>query len=236
MTLIQNRSPYKVSGLNSIITPGSVMHRLLLGCGVVGPVLFNVTYLIEGITRPGYDSWRQAVSALGLGEGGWVQSVDFVVFGLLTICFALALRASLVPGVGATWAPLLSGFVGLGLIVVGIFAQDPTPGYPPGTTTLTAPTVHGLVHLLGTLLLFIARVAWCFVMARRFARESLWRGWATYSVITAILMMVFLAAFGMTSAATGPAGLFERMATIATSLLTLLLAARLLIGTGRLSS
>lgn len=33
--------------------------RLLLGCGLVGPVLFTVAYLLEGAMRLGYDpgSW-----------------------------------------------------------------------------------------------------------------------------------------------------------------------------------
>lgn len=62
---------------------GSSAQRLLLGCGLAGPVLFIGTFLIEGATRPGYDAWRQAVSALGLGPGGGVQRADFIVFGLL---------------------------------------------------------------------------------------------------------------------------------------------------------
>ena len=217
------------------VTPGSGIHRLLLSCGVVGPVLFIGTFLIEGATRPNYDAWRQAVSALSLGDGGWIQNANFIVFGILLGCFAVGLRAALAPGIGATWAPRLQVLVALGLIVDGVFVQDPAPGYPPGTSVLATPTIHGILHLLGTFLIFIARVAWCFVLARRFARERFWHNWAIYSIVTAILMMVFLAAFGATSANTGPAGLFERMATIVTSLLTVLLAVRLLAGTGRIS-
>lgn len=217
------------------VAPGSVVHRLLLGCGVVGPVLFTVTYLIEGAIRPGYDPWREAVSALSLGPGGWVQSANFIVFGLLIACSAVGWRAALVPGVAATWGPLLQGVVALGLIVAGLFAQDPTRGYPPGTPTLTKPTGHAVVHLLATTLTLTARAAWCFVISRRFAREPGWRGWSTYSVATGILTIAFLAAFGVANAHDGPAGLFERLATIVTSLLTVLSAARLLAGTGRVS-
>jgi Protein of unknown function (DUF998) len=229
MTQIQNEVAPR-----HIVTSPAVVDRLLLTCGVVGPVLFNGAYLVEGATRPGYEAWRQAVSALSLGDGGWMQITNFIVFGLLIGCFAAGLRAALVPGVGATWAPLLQGLVALGLVVAGVFVQDPTPGYPPGAL-VTTPSVHGLVHLFATILTLTARAAWCFVMARRFAREPLWRGWATYSIATGILMMVFLAAFGMAMADSGPAGLFERLALIVTSLLTALLAVRLLAGKGRVS-
>ncbi len=44
--------------------------RALLLCGVVGSVGFTATWLVEGATRPGYDAWRQPISALSLGPGG----------------------------------------------------------------------------------------------------------------------------------------------------------------------
>ena len=53
-------------GLRSPLTFG------LVSCGGVGAFLFTVTYLIEGITQPGYNAWQQPISALSLGPGGWV--------------------------------------------------------------------------------------------------------------------------------------------------------------------
>ncbi len=216
----------------AMITPSSTLHRLLLACGILGGVLFNTVYLVAGALRPGYDPWRQPMSVLSLGDGGWVQVVNFIVFGLLIICFAIGLRVSLTPGVAATWGPILQILVALGLILAGIFSQDPTPTYPPGATLLAIPSTHAVINLFATFLAFGARVAWCFVMAARFAREPRWRGWATYSIVTGILMVVFLATFGAEMANNGPAGLFEKLATMVTSLLTILLAARLLSGVG----
>jgi hypothetical protein len=46
---------------------------LLLAGGVVGSVLFVAVLLIEGATRPGYDGWVQAGSALSLSGWGWMQ-------------------------------------------------------------------------------------------------------------------------------------------------------------------
>ncbi len=202
---------------------------------MVGPVLFIGAFLVEGATRPGYDAWQQPISALSLGPGGWMQAANFIVFGLLLAGFVGGLRVALGRGVGATWAPLLQGVVALGLIVIGLSSQDPALGYPLGTLAPTTPTLHGLIHLLGTIVIFTARAAWCFVMARRFAQEPHWRGWALYAVATGILLVVFLAAFGVAMAHHGPAGLFERLATIVASLLTLVFAARLVAGTGRVS-
>jgi hypothetical protein len=45
---------------------------LLLAGGVVGSVLFVAVLLVEGATRPGYDGWVQAGSALSLSGWGWI--------------------------------------------------------------------------------------------------------------------------------------------------------------------
>ena len=234
MSQIQNQRAAEgmTSPTKLLITPNSALHRVLLSCGIIGSLLFNAVYLIAGAVRPGYDPWRQPMSALSLGDGGWVQMANFIIFGLLIICFAIGLRVSLASGVAATWGPILQVMVALGLILAGIFSQDPAPGYPPGVALLATPTTHAVIHLFATFLALGTRVIWCFVIARRFAIEPRWRGWATYSVVTGIMMVVFLATFGMEMANNGPAGLFEKLASIATSLLTFLLAARLLSGTG----
>jgi hypothetical protein len=208
----------------------SGLYRLLLACGLVGPVLFNLTYLIEGVTRPGYDGWREAISALSLGDGGWVQIVNFIVFGLLIIGFGIGLRFALTPGVMSFWAPLLQILTGLGLIVAGIFTQDPTPGYPPGAQFSPESSTHALVHLVGTIASLSAQAVWCFVMARRFAVEPRWRGWAAFAIVIGILTYVCLTAFGFATANHGPAGMFERLAIIITVTLNASLSARLLAG------
>ncbi|MBA2287066.1 MAG: DUF998 domain-containing protein [Ktedonobacteraceae bacterium] len=233
MPQVQNETDLP-GGLRPITTSSSVVQGLLLSGGVVGPVLFNATYLIEGATRPNYDAWRQPMSALSLGDGGWIQVANFIVFGLLIGCFAIGLRAALVRGVSAIWAPLLQGLVALGLVIDGAFVQDPQ-GYPPELPIPTMSTIHQLIHLFGTIFTLIALVVWCFVIARRFKVEPLWRGWATYSVATGIFMIVSLAIFGVAMTHNGPAGLCERLAVIAPSILIVWFAARLLTGTARMT-
>ncbi|NLT28963.1 MAG: DUF998 domain-containing protein [Propionibacterium sp.] len=41
--------------------------------GVIGPSLFVLVFLVEGWLRPGYDPAADYVSALSLGERGWVR-------------------------------------------------------------------------------------------------------------------------------------------------------------------
>src|SRR6266849_5612235 len=91
--------------------------RKFLWAGLVGPPLFIVVFLIEGLTRPGYSAWRHYVSQLATGPGGWVQVVNFLVFGTVVIAFAVGLRAR----THSIAAPILLGLFGAGLIVAGVF-------------------------------------------------------------------------------------------------------------------
>ncbi|MDQ2885022.1 MAG: DUF998 domain-containing protein [Chloroflexota bacterium] len=197
-----------------LVKPLSRSLLILLTCGTVGSLLFTITYLVEGVTRPDYNAWQQAVSALSLGAGGWVQQVNFVFFGLVTIIMAFVWHLILKGGVGALWYPILRCLEGIGMIADGFFSQDAAPGYPRGAI-LTSPTLHGTIHNLFAYVCITAIAVGYFVLARRFAQEPHWgRGWAIYSVITGLLTILLIAAFGaLTSQHSAIAGLFERLAT-----------------------
>jgi uncharacterized protein DUF998 len=214
------------------LTPVPQKLLLWLSFGTVGSVLFLTTYLIEGVTRPGYNAWQQAISALSLGPGGWVQQVNFVVFGVIVVFTAFAWRKFLKGGVGATWYPIVRGLEGLGLIVDGFFSQDPSPNYPPGVGTI-APTLHAEIHLVFAFVSITAIAVGLFILAWRFAREPHWRGWATYSVITGFLTIVFITIYGALSGQNSEiAGLFERLSTGVGTLWGILFFIRLWAGIG----
>jgi hypothetical protein len=156
-----------------------VTSRLLL-CGVVGPVIFVASFLIQGALRSGYDALRHPVSLLSLGPAGWVQIATFLITGLLIAAYAVGLRRA---GCG-WWTPILVGLVGVGLVGAGIFAADPISGYPPDSPVPAPSTAHGIAHQLFSTPVFTALPAAMLVMARRFFRSGE-RGWAWYSLLSA---------------------------------------------------
>jgi len=188
--------------------------RLLLACGAIGPLLFIVVFLIEGATRPNYSAWHHFVSSLSQGEGGWMQITNFLICGVLVLCFAIGLRRVLHSGKGSTWGPILLAIFGLCLIGAGFFVTDPLLGYPPGAPRTS--TVHGNLHVLLSLVAFASLTAACFVLARRFAGDPAWRGWAFYSLATGILVAVFFIVTDLVASLNpnGPAGLFQRISII----------------------
>jgi hypothetical protein len=182
-----------------------------LACGVIGPLLFIGATLVEGATRPGYDAWRHLVSSLALGPQGWEQTANMLLFGTLVLAFAVGLRRVLLPGVGSTWAPILVGIVGLSIIGIALFPIDPAFGYPPGAPSVS--TLHGTLHEVFDTLSVVALLAACIILARRFWRDPVWRGWAVYSLATVLLLVAFVVVRNVadSSAATG---LFQRVSVI----------------------
>lgn len=201
--------------------------RLLLAGGAIGPLLFIVVFLIEGATRPHYSVWQDAVSALSLGEGGWMQITNFIVCGALVLGFSIVLRRALRTGRGSTWGPILLGIYGLTFIVIGPILPDPSLGYPPGASS--ALTTHGAIHILFGLLQFASLIAACLVLARRDAALER-RGWSWYSVATGLLVAASYVAFVLTARLLdgGPTGLIERIGIIGGGIWIVLLAIRLM--------
>jgi len=174
--------------------------RLLIVCGAIGPLLFIIVLLIEGATRPGYSAWHNYGSSLSLGPGGWMQIANFLVCGLLMLCFAIGLRQVFRTGRGSVWGPILLGVFGVGLMVAGVFVTDPSLGYPPGTHTSGPQTLHGTIHGVNAIITFGSLAIACFVMARRFAGDPNWKGWALYSLVTGVLVVASFIAAAVVSA------------------------------------
>jgi hypothetical membrane protein len=209
------------------------MTRLLLACGVIGPLLFIIVFLIEGATRPGYSAWRHAVSQLSLGEQGWMNNLNIFVCGLFLICFAFGLRLVLQPGRASFWGPGLALLCGVLFIIVAIFPISPALGYPPGV----APTysLQGLLHALAVTIFFGSLSALCFVLGWRFVGDVDWKGWALYSRITGVGVPLFYIATSVVTTLDmngllpdAPGGLLQRIAIISGFGWIILLALRLL--------
>jgi Protein of unknown function (DUF998) len=196
-----------------------VRARLPLAVGVVVPVVFVVVLLIEGLTRPGYNSWRDMGSSLSTGPGGWMQIVNFIACDLLIMVAAAALARRHPP---TAWGPRLITIFGLSLVIAGAFTTDPANGYPPGTPVAGGPqTWHGTIHDLNAFLAFGSITAAAFVFGRAFARDPHTRAWARYSYLTATASLLLFAA-SLTAAALGqnhawhgaPGGFLQRLAII----------------------
>lgn len=165
--------------------------RSMLGWGVVAGPFYLVFGLILALTRPGFDFGRDALSILLIGDLGWIQGLNLVLSGLMTITAALGLART------PDWsraAAVLVGIYGLGL-VLSAFAAPDRPGNGTGT-------VAGILHLafggIGFLSLGIAAIVAAAWFRRRQSSGAIW------SLVAGIVVIAAFVAGGALS--NGPAG------------------------------
>lgn len=168
--------------------------RLLLDCGVIAGPIFVATFLIQSVTRDGFDLGHHPISLLSVGDLGWIQITNFIVAGVLSLAFAAGVRRTLLDGRGVTWGPRLLGVFGVGLIAGGVFVPDPGLGYPAGTPDAVPDdlTWHAILHAAAPPVAFLALIAACVVYARRFIADDEPR-WAYASLMTAAACLVLSA-------------------------------------------
>jgi hypothetical membrane protein len=176
------RAPYPAPGAR----------RLLVLGGLAGPLYVAVS-LVQSVTRDGFDPARHAWSMLTNGDLGWIHITNLIVSGALVIAGAVGLNAALRTGPGAIWAPRLLAVYGGGMVLAGMFRADPGRGFPPGNPDEVEVSWHGTVHFAVAGVGFLALVAACFVLARRF-RTAGRPGWALFSVATGTCYLASFAA------------------------------------------
>ncbi len=153
--------------------------------GTVGPVLFLGVLLVEGAVRPDYNPLRNTISELSLGPRGWIQTANFLVFGILFLIFARGVRVRLDDARAARFGTALLLIIGAGVLGCGLFPAEPWPPSSMGPT--------GLLHLVCAMVLIFALLpVVTAAMMRAFATDERWRSLAPASGLTSIATLVFL--------------------------------------------
>lgn len=154
---------------------------------ILAPILFALLVMIESVLRPGYSQISQNISDLGVGPFALLQNVNFILFGLLSLLFALGLGASL-PATrtrAARWVVWLVTVFGIGiqcagvsLLFIGVVSEQ------------QVVAVHGLASFLA----FFTIVAAQFVMghALKDTGNAVWRRYRLYSTLSGFLSLALL--------------------------------------------
>ena len=99
--------------------------RLFAFCGILAPILFTLLVVVASLLRPGYSEFYNFISDLGVGPYAIIQNVNFVIFGLLSIGFALGLRGGLPAphGKALKASVLLVVIFGICILLAGVFPK-----------------------------------------------------------------------------------------------------------------
>ncbi len=188
------------SGLDSGFDTSAAVTRSMLGWGVVAGVFYLVFGLVLALTRPGFDLSRDALSLLLLGGLGWLQLVNLVLAGLMTMVAAIGLART--PGWPRVSAVLV-GVYGACLVLSALFPPDATGSFPPGVAGGVF-TVAGTLHLafggLGFVCLGVAALVAGSWFGRRAAVAGTSPGAALWSRVAGIVMIAAFVGGGALSA------------------------------------
>lgn len=150
--------------------------------GIVGPVLFTAGFLAqEAFRRDEYNPVAEVVSALEAGPHGWIQQVNFVVFGVLTLAFAVGLHRGLERTRAGIAGPALLFVSGVGLLLAAAFPlREDAAGvtYDPGG------------HFVAGITFFLTSAVGLIVLSRRVARDPRWRSLAAYTLGAGVLALI----------------------------------------------
>ena len=171
----------------------SEVARPLLRWGVVAGPFYVAVGLAQAFVRDGFAFGRHPLSVLANGPGGWIQTANFVLTGLMVITAAVGFGRALPSTMHATkratsW--FLAAF-GASMLVASVFRADPMDGFPPGTplgppTTLSAA---GTVHFIAGALGFVSLAISCLLAARVTSRSGA-RGLARLSFISGVIILI----------------------------------------------
>jgi len=157
--------------------------------GIIGPVLFTAVFLAqERFRAKEYDPIAETVSALEVGPNGWIQQINFAVFGLLTILFAVGLHRGLRPTRAGILGPVLMTFSGVGLLLVTVLPlREDAAGvtYDPGG------------HIAGGVMFFMTSALSLIVLSRRIANDQRWSSLARYTLVAGIIALAGFFAGGI---------------------------------------
>ncbi len=204
------------------------LQRVLASAGVCAPILFAIGFVMQGFLRTdlrlGYNPIAQEVSDLTAGPYGWVQQVNFIVFGILLIAFGVGLYRGARKASPWMVGPALVVWNGGELIVAGLF---------PRSENATGHIYDPLgVHMMNGMLFFLSIGIVLVMLSLRLARDERWRDLAIYTRISGILLFVMAVLNGYFAEAVGDPlhpwlGLIQRAILTVWFLCLIILALRL---------
>ncbi len=155
----------------------------LAAAGIAGPIMFAVVALVQSLLRPEHSLVADPISALAAGPSGWVQDVNFLVFGSLMIAYAIGLHLGVRP---TRWGMVGLAFLvlsGVGLVWAGLF---------PSTDATSARWDDRVLHIIAFPMTFLGAGIGLIVTSRRMAGDPRWRSVATYALATGIAVLLLL--------------------------------------------
>ena len=189
--------------------------KLSAWAGILAPAIFVGVFTVEGALRSGYDPLKMYISALSLGNRGWIQISNFLILGSLLFIFTLGLSKEFQTGKASRGGIITLYVISALFFISGPFVMDPTE------TPADQMSVHGLIHGLSGGIVFTIMPIIIFIFLRRFVSDTNWQSFRRWTLILGIIEALGMVVFTYVSkipveqnAYINYFGLFQRIALI----------------------
>ena len=156
--------------------------QLAAWAGMIGSILFVAIFTLEGWLRSGYNPLGMFVSELSLGPGGWIQIVNFIVFGVLLLVFTWGVVDEFRDEKMSRAGLIILAIIGISFFVSGPFVMD------PATTIPNLISWHGRLHSLFGALVFSLSPISCFIFFSRFRNNLKWRSLQWWTLTAGVII------------------------------------------------
>jgi uncharacterized Tic20 family protein len=152
------------------------------------------------------------VSELSLGSRGWIQIVNFIIWGVLFLIFTRGIASEFKDGKASKAGPILFAIIAFCFILSGPFVTDPS-------TIFMQMSIHGKLHgIFGALVFSLAPVS-CFVFYRRFREDQKWQNLSRWTLTACVIIVISVVLMKVGQISSNPVnawvGLIQRIALIA---------------------
>jgi len=164
----------------------SIIQRAAPWAGLIGTVIFTLSFTLNGIFTPDYDPVQRYVSELSLGPHGWIQIVNFMFLGVCLMVFAFGVSRSFPSGKASRAGPALLIIIAACYFISGPLVTDPLSMFD------NQQSVSGILHGIFGALVFALSPVCCFVFWRRFRADPDWKRMQTWTFVAGIVMAIIV--------------------------------------------
>ncbi|GAB1416278.1 hypothetical protein MASR2M117_25160 [Paludibacter sp.] len=173
--------------------------------GIIAPIVFVLIFTIEGLFRENYSATKNFISELSIGDRGWIQIANFLIFGFLFFVFNVGLMQEFRKRGLSLTGPILFLILASCYFFSGPFVTD------PGTIFTQQKSVHGIIHgVLGAMVFLLMTVSsWTFL--KLFKKEKEFKSLKNVTLFFATILTLSLIVFTYATKVPSSENIFPNM-------------------------
>jgi hypothetical protein len=189
--------------LNRPIVGRLGLGALLSIAGLTGPLIFLFTEYFTFFTAEYNNNIiGNSISSLAWTRHGWVQTIGFLIFGLLVELFAVGVSFTLKGARGFGFAITILALFGFGLLLIGGFHTD---------VGMANRTINGMIHGYAAKAIFWLFPVAAILIIPTLRKDKLMNQLWLYSLISAVLAVGLMICIQTFAERRGWFGIFERI-------------------------